>query len=161
MASYSIRDLSIINLLDRARKDLDELKNKQFVSRRGLATKKTESQLIESESVYFAPADTTRRENLYIEITFHAESQLSPYGRLALEFYDSSGNRLGSESDIRVMTLVDNVTRVDDGILKWSIDVRSFGSGTIGYNKFYTKIIVYGTDNGRISWVNQGGSGSV
>lgn len=152
MTSYSIRDVSIVNQLDRARKDLDSIKNSQFISRAGLATKKTESQLITSETVNVAIGGTLLRDIIYLEVSFLADSQVSPYGRLALEFYDMAGNLLDSDSGIAVLYLNMIVTRVDDGTLKWNLDVRCSGAGTIGLQKYRVKLIVYATDSGRITW---------
>lgn len=154
MGSYSIRDVSIVNQIDRARKDLTSLKSKQYVSRRGLSTKKTESQLIQSRTVNVGVGAEVWIEAIYLRVTFVADSQLSPYGRLAVEFYDSAGNVLESDSGVTVMYLNDYVTYVDDKTLQWNLDTRSTGSGTIGNAKYYARLIVYGTDTGRISWVN-------
>lgn len=154
MTSYSIRDVSVVNQLDRARKDLDALKGSQFISRRGLATVKTESQLIESQTVNVGIGTILMREIVYIKVEFRADYQVSPYGRIALEFYDSSGRLLDSDSGIVVYYLNEIVTRVDDGILQWNVDTRSSGMGTIGTQKYYCKVIVYGTDSGRITWRN-------
>lgn len=152
MTSYSIRDIPIVAQIDRARKDLDALKGSQFVSRSGLATNKVESQLITSTTVMIGVPTPQPMEAIYYTVTFHADTQLSPFGRLALEFYDMGDTRLGSESGIVVYYLNDIVTRVEDGILKWNLDIRTTGVGTIGSGKWRVKLIVYATDTGRISW---------
>ena len=152
MGSYSIRDVSLVKQLDRARKDLDSLKGSQFVSRRGLATKKMESQLIESKTTNVSQGTPVYVETLYLRVTFIADFQVSPFGRLGLEFYDSSGRRLDSDSGISVLYLNDIVTRVDDGTLEWNLDVRTAAGGTIGNAKWYARLVVYATDTGRITW---------
>lgn len=152
MGSYSIRDVSLVKQLDRARKDLDSLKNKQFVSRRVLATKKTESQKIKSKTVNVAVGTVLLRDIIYLRVRFQADNQLSPYGRLTLQFYDEAGNLLDSDSGIVVFYLNDIVTYVDDGALEWNLDVRASGAGTIGLAPYYVKLIVYATDTGRITW---------
>lgn len=152
MTSYSIRDASVVKQIDRARKDLDALKGSQFISRSGLATKKTESQLVMSETVNVATGSVLLRDVIFQHVTFIADSQVSPFGRLALEFYDAAGNKLDSDSGIIVLYLNDIVTYVDDGTLKWNLDVRASGIGTIGTAKYWVKLIVYATDSGRILW---------
>ena len=152
MGSYSIRDVSVVKQLDRARKDLDSLKNKQFVSRRVLATKKVESQKIKSKTVNVAVGAVLLRDIIYLRVRFEADNQLSPYGRLTLEFYDEAGNLLDSDSGIVVFYVNDIVTYVDDGALEWNLDVRASGGGTIGLAPYYVKLIVYATDTGRITW---------
>ena len=154
MGSYSIRDVSIVNQIDRARKDLTSLKSKQYVSRRGLSTKKTESQLVQSRTVNVGVVSEVWIEVIFLRVTFVADSQVSPFGRLAVEFYDSAGNILDTDSGVTVWYLNDYVTYVDDKTLQWNLDTRSTGSGTIGSGKYYAKLIVYGTDTGRISWAN-------
>ena len=152
MSSYSIRDVSLAKQIDRARKDLDAIKSKQYVSRRGLVTKKTESTLIESVTTDIGVGGPLIREMTYIRITFKADTQLAPYGKLVLEFYDTAGNQLDTVSGIQVFDFLEYGSPANDGILEWNINVRASGSGSIGLNKFYTKLIVYGTDTGRFSW---------
>lgn len=152
MGSYSIRDVSVVKQLDRARKDLDSLKNKQFVSRRVLATKKVESQKIKSKTVNVAVGAVLLRDIIYLRVRFDADNQVSPYGRLSLQFFDEAGNLLDSDSGIVVLYLNDIVTYVDDGALEWNLDVRASGGGTIGLSPYYVKLIVYATDTGRITW---------
>lgn len=152
MTSYSIRDISIVKQIDDAEKALAALKTKQYVSRRVLATKKIESQKILSQTANVAFPGPLLREVTELRVTFKADNQVSPYGRLNLEFYDLSGNLLDSDSGIQVFYLNDIVTYVDDGTLMWNLDARANGSGTIGLAKYYCKLIVYATDTGRISW---------
>jgi len=152
MSSYSIRDVSLAKQIDRARKDLDAIKSKQYVSRRGLVTKKTESALIPSVTANIGTGAPLIREILFIRIQFKADTQPSPYGKLALEFYDASGNKLDTEAGLQVFYMNEYPNAPDSGLMEWNIDVRASGSGTIGLSKFYTKLIVYGTDTGRISW---------
>lgn len=155
MGSYSIRDMSFVKQLDRARKDLDAIKTKQPVSRRVLATKKTISQNVKSilADVGFPPG-TTFAQIIYLRVKFEADTQISPFGRLALEFYDLSGNRLSSDSGIVVFYINDIVTQVNDGTLEWNLDVRCSGAGTIGSAQYSCKLIVYATDTGAISYRN-------
>lgn len=153
MANYAIRDISIVREIDRARKDLNSLKSSQYISRKGLATKKTESTPILSKTIA-APSGTATMEVLYLSIQFVADNQVSPYGRLALELYDQYNNLLDSNSGVAVLYLNEVVTQIDDGLLEWNIHVRSRGEGSIDDQKYYIKLIVYATDTGRIKWIN-------
>lgn len=153
MANYAIRDISIVREIDRARKDLNSLKSSQYISRKGLATKKTESTPILSKTIA-APSGTATMEVLYLSIQFVADNQVSPYGRLALELYDQYNNLLDSNSGVTVLYLNEVVTQIDDGLLEWNIHVRSRGEGSIDDQKYYIKLIVYATDTGRIKWIN-------
>ena len=155
MGSYSIRDVSIVKQLDKGRKDLDSFKNSQFVSRRVLATRKIISQKVKSRTVNVAVGTILLRDIIYLEVTFKADYQEAPFGRLTLEFYDESDRLLDSDSGIIVLYLNDLEVGVNDGLLRWNLDVRASGTGTIGTAPYYVKLIVYATDTGRISWKNR------
>jgi hypothetical protein len=157
MASYSIRDVGIVNKLARAEKDLQELKNRQFVGKKVLATKVSESPLIlSSDSWGFGVpvTDPPTQQIFYKNITFTADTQLSPYGRLLIEYYDLAGNQilndsLDSSAGARIFYYNFIVTYVDDKTLKWNVDIRGPGSP-----KYYVKLVFAGSDTGSFTWVN-------
>lgn len=160
MASYSIRDVGIVNKLARAEKDLQELKNRQFVGKRALATKISKSPLVLSSDNWgfgLNPAvDPPTQQVVYKIVTFKADTQINPYGRLLIEYYDLAGNQIlddniNPSNGARIFNFNFVVTYVDDMTLKWSVDIR--GPGSL---KYYVKFVFAGSDTGSLSWVDNG-----
>lgn len=149
----SIRDIKLVNLLDRAEKDMTQLKNTQFVGKRVLQTKTTWSgqmlQSMDGRGAGVPPTDPPSFQFVYQTVTFKADKQLSPYGRLIFEIYKADKvTKAGPSDGVGVFYYTFHVTHVDDGTLKWGIDIRGPGGSA---PKFYVRLGVAGTDKGVIT----------
>lgn len=155
MGSYSIRNVGVVNQLDRLEKDMQHMKSRQFVGKRTLATKVTKSQFYTSDVIYNfdgQPMGQGIYENL---ITFTAEQQLNPYGNLTIEIYDSAGSLQeqdppeGEGPRVRSMHFLPGI--VNDGKLYWDVDIAHITTlGTTG-TPFKVKFVVAATDAGTIT----------
>lgn len=161
MGSYSIKDVSLVNIIDKAEKDLQELKGRQFVGRRVLATKLSKASTRVSSTEYSAPGLVNGQpgmipvgQSIYRRVTFTADNQLNPWGRLILQFYDAANNRKINPDDPRIYYFTFYVKPVDSKQLEWNVDIR--GPLTPA---FYCDFIVAATDSGTVESVptNSGG----
>jgi hypothetical protein len=151
MGSYSIRDIGLVHLLDRAEKDMQQLKSTQFIGKQVLQTKTTWSgELYQSSDGWgfpLGPPDPPTFQYFYKMVTFKADNQTSPHGRLIFKIYEADKvTQITGSGKAGVFYYVFYVTDVDDGLLKWQIDIRGPGSP-----KFYVKLGVAATDSGVIT----------
>lgn len=151
MGSYAIRDIKLVNILDRAEKDMQQMKSTQYVGKRVLKTKTTwDSELIESSDGWgfpLGPPDPPTYQYVYKVVTFKADRQISPFGRLIFEIYrDDKVTKWTGAGGAGVFGYVFYVTQVNDGLMQWRIDIRGPGSP-----RFYVRLGVAGTDSGTIS----------
>lgn len=151
MTSYSIRDVKLVNIIDRAEKDMQQLKSTQFVGNKVLQTKTTwAAQMILSTDLYGVgspPPNPPVQNYVYQFVTFKADKQTSPYGRLIFEVYKADGvTKITGAGEAGVFYYLFYITEVDDGLLKWRIDIRGPGA-----TKFYVRLGVAATDNGIIT----------
>jgi hypothetical protein len=156
MGSYAIRDVKLVNLIDRAERDIQQLKSTQFVGKKVLQTKTTwSSQLIESSDGWgfpLGPPDPPTYQYVYKTVTFKADRQLSPYGRLIFEIYKADKvTKWTGAGGAGVFYYTFYVTDVEDGLLKWGIDIRGPGGSS---PMFYVRLGVAGTDSGVITSAN-------
>lgn len=154
MSVYSIKDIKLVNILERAEKDLQEMKQTQFVGRRVLATKiSLFNKLVESVDFYGVPPTTPVGSAVNGIITFTAESQVNPYGRLILDFYDINGQKIVNPGVIGLTGQTPSnynivVTQVDDGKLSWTVQIN--GPPT----HFFVRFSVAATDRGTVVFTN-------
>lgn len=152
MGSYRIQDVKLVNILDEAEKDLQQMKGTQYVGRTVLATKVSSyNKLVESKDVK-DPTNPSVTIYSVIDgtITFTAESQINPYGRLIIDFYDLSGNKIVNNGVIGQTGQTPSnynivVTQVGDGKLAWTIQIN--GPST---PHFLAKFSVAATDRGTV-----------
>lgn len=156
MGSYSIRNVGIVNELDRMEKDMQFMKSRQFVGKRTLATKVSKAgYMVLSEDAWFAdPVGPPQLQAIQREVVFQADSQLNPWGTIIVEFYDLSGNLMTTLSSPRgtlttdypgIHAVKNEVPQVDDGRLTWTVEIQGPPSP-----KFYVRWVVAGTDSGII-----------
>lgn len=151
MGSYSIKDVSLVNIIDRAEKDLQELKGRQFVGRRVLATKLSTAQgRVISVDYYGVPASAgVVGSAIYRKVTFTALNQKNPYGRLIIKLFNPDGSpivNVGYGGDFpKVFYFNTIVGYVDDGKLSWNVDIRGPANP-----KFYAEFSVAATDEGTV-----------
>lgn len=154
MTSYSIKNVGVVEKLDRLEKDMQDLKSRQFVGRKVLATKKVyENKRHLSVDYYGFPPAAPVGSNVYRTVTYTAATQLNPYARLLIELYDLSGARIDNLSSTgsdgpKLFTYNFIVTYVDDQQLKWAVDIR--GPVT---PKFYVQFSVAASDVGILTSV--------
>lgn len=154
MGSYSIKDVSLVNILDRAEQDLQQLKSTQYVGRVVLATKLSfENRLWESQDVNGAGSSTPVSSDVYRTVTFQAESQTNPYGRLLINFFDFNKQPITSDAASpadgpKLLYYNYIVTQVADGKLQWNVQIR--GPVTPHY---FIQFSVVATDYGTVSSV--------
>jgi len=151
MGSYSIRDASLVKRLERAEKDLQYLKSRQYVGNRVLQTKVSVSdELVISDDLINFVDGSVVTQTTYKRVTFKADEQLSPYGRLMFEFFEDDQVTEGESIQVLYYNFI--VTQVDDGILQWVVDIRRIVQGSIlPTDRFYTRFSVAGTDSGHIT----------
>jgi hypothetical protein len=157
MGTYAIRDIKLVNILDRAEKDMQQFKGSQPAGNRVLKTKTTwAGELLQSMDLWGVgqpSTDPPAQNFVYQNVTFKADRQKSPYGRLIFELYKADKTTkitLGSEAGVFYYNFT--VTEVDDGLMKWGIDIRGPGA-----TKFYVRLGVAATDSGTITAEYAGG----
>jgi hypothetical protein len=149
MASYSIRDVKITHLLDRAEKDMMDLKSKQYVGKHVLQTKNSISDVLYKSDDGISPDHSTTFKFIYKTVTFKADNQTSPYGRLMMDIYKSDQVTPITNSDnIKILYVYPVVTQVDDGLLKWQVNIQGPNSVT---SDFYIRFSVAATDSGVVT----------
>ncbi len=126
MGSYSIRNVGIVNELDRMEKEMQFMKTRQFVGRKTLATKVSKAgvKILSQDAWFNQPIGAPQLQALQHEVTFKADRQTSPYGVLMVEFYDISENLIVNASSSTndgpgIANIYNIITYVDDGTLKW------------------------------------------
>lgn len=150
MGSYTVRDQGILQQINRAQRDIEELKNLQFIGSNNLKTYVNDSALVTSAEliqmgVYIA-------EYMYKRITFDAANQTSPFGRLAIDLrIGSPTNPAGDGSGLTIASYQFVPTTVGDGRLVWEVDLR----GPTGI-KFYAVFKVTASDYGTVSVADVG-----
>ena len=156
MAGPTIRDLKIVRELDRMEKEMQFMKNRQFVGRKVLITKTSKSGFTtpSHDAWYFGgPPDPPQIQALQHIVTFKADLQLNPWGALRIEIYDNQGrlitNVSGDGSTPGLDQLDQYVPFVDDGTLKWFVGVI----GPVNM-PFSVKWVVDATDTGSITTVD-------
>lgn len=148
MGSYSIRDVGLVNRLERMEKDMAQMKNRQFVGKKTLATYTTKlsTMLLSNDAWYFDPVGPPQLQALEHDVTFEANEQLNPYGVLTAEFYDLGGQLIvntDSQSGPVIDSLYILLTAPDSKRLKWRIQVVGPAAP-----KWYVKYVVNATDKG-------------
>lgn len=151
MGSYSIRNVGLVNQLDRMEKEAAFMKNRQRIGKRTLATKISKAGImtLSNDAWYNEQVGPPQLQALQQEITFKADKQLNPYGVLLVEFYDINKNLITTPSDSGTPS-IDYIYKfmpnLNDGKLKWEI-------GTIAppTYKYYVRYVVSATDSGTIA----------
>lgn len=146
MVSYSVRDRSLIQAMDRAARDLEQMKQLQRIGSTNLATHVSESTLITSEPFYDPASGILVGENMYVAIEFTATNQSSPFGRLALDLRYGTPTTPATEGQIGIFGYLFTPTSVGDRKLRWEVDLRS---GVVGV-KFYAIFKVAASDYGSV-----------
>lgn len=152
MGSYSIRDVGLVNQLDRMEKEMAFMKGRQFIGKKTLATKVSKAgfKTLSNDAWYFEQTGPPQLQALQQEITFKADRQLNPYGVLLVEFYDINGNLLTNTADGVNGPSIDYIYKfmpnLDDGKLKWEI-----GTMAPATFKYYVRYVVSATDSGTIA----------
>lgn len=155
MGSYSIRNVGIVNELDRLEKDMQFMKSRQFIGKKTLATKSSKSQFYTSSVIYHVDGQPMGQAIIENLVTFTADQQLNPFGVLTIEIYDINGNL--QENDpvdesgprLRSMNFLPGI--VNDKKLRWDIDLPHIAPlGSTG-TPFKVKFVVSSTDSGTIS----------
>lgn len=156
MSSYAIRDVKVVNQLERLEKDMLNMKNRQHIGGRTLATKITSSRLYASRTIYNfdgPPIGQGLYENL---IEFVAESQLNPYGSLTIELFDMAGNRISTSATVTTGPMIRRLIMLPgnapgDRTLRWDVDIAHVsGLNTTG-TPFQVLFTVAATDTGVVT----------
>ena len=143
MSSYSIREVSLASKLNKIKNDIIGMKSTQLTGRANTVTKTVSTQPIRS-----VPSPTGTWQDNNFNVTFTAESQLNPYARIGLVYFDSSLNEITDNS--KILGYYDElVVRKDDGKYRWIV-VGGTLTGDVA--PFYVQIIVSATDDGTIAF---------
>jgi len=158
MGSYSIKDVNLVNMIDKATKDLQELKGRQFVGRRVLATKisaangRVQAEIYNGLSGFDAAGNPTfspQGRAIYRRVTFTALTQTNPYGRLTMKFFNPDGTQIvnkgfgGDYPKVFYFNII--VGYIGDSKLTWNVDIR--GPLSPGFSAEFT---VAATDEGTV-----------
>lgn len=151
MTSYPIRDISLARKVERMKKDLQQMKSLQYVGRRLLATKRVESNMVLSHNTLVGANGDITIQAMYYYITFKAQSQLNPYARLTMQFYNSNNEPVDNDFGLAVLEVQEVDAEVDNRIIRWRINVQKTSPSGPDNTPFRAKMIVYATDDGTIS----------
>lgn len=157
MVSYSIRDINIVNKLDRAEKDLFSLKSRQGVGGRTLATKVITGAKL--KSTYVTDVSGTSDQQYFVGYcVFRSDSQLNPHANLYLNFYEADGTTKYLPGDGPALFAFYPVPQdVDSHTYVWYLSVsKNDPLGT--FDHFYIEPVVAATDTGSIVFVALGES---
>lgn len=138
MSAYESRESNILIDLARAKADMLSLKNAQRSGGDVLITKVSDSPLYYSEPFYGVGSPTETNQILYKTVVFKADRQTSPFGKINIILTNNNSNQ-------RVFALVFQPTEVNDGILKWTIEIRANP-----YVQFSAKYRVSASDSGTV-----------
>lgn len=126
MAQFSVRDISLVNRLDRARKDFNAIKSAQFYGGSQMVTKESITPIIASkddifDNVYYG-------DMIFGEITFTAKNQSDPIGKLLIDLRVGSPTTPDTGGAASVLYYVINPPIAHSGKLTWGVDIRSAGN---------------------------------
>lgn len=156
MAGYSIREMPLVNKIDRAEKDLFALKSRQGVGGRTLATSITHGNNLKSDYQVDPFSGTQETYYKYGFIRFISDNQLNPYGQLYIDFIRSDGQTpfpISGDDTPRMWYFFQIPQEPDSRTCLWRIDARY--SGNIGTKShFFLRPTVAATDTGGIEWIN-------
>lgn len=142
MAQFSVRDISLVNRLDRARKDFNAIKSAQFYGGNQMAIKETSTPIIASvddifDNVYYGDV-------IFGEVTFTAKNQSDPIGKLIIDLRSGSPTTPDT-GNVSVLYYVINPPIANSGKLTWGVDIRSAGN-------FWAVFKVLSSNEGTISY---------
>lgn len=149
MGSYSIRDINIVKRLDKAEKDLQYLKNRQFIGGKTLITHIVESAFYKSE-VAVSIDGSNELQAMYGHFVFTADNQDDPYGRIVIESYKPDKVTIDDEPNLLYFFLVPELSGT--GRVRYHVDLRGPTAALGTTIPYYTKATFYGSDTGRLLW---------
>lgn len=138
MTKFSVRDIDLVNELDRSKKDFAAIKSAQYYGGTQLRMRETVTDIQASEN------DVMAGEVIYKRIVFTAKNQKNPIGKLLIDPRVGSPTTPDTAGDVSVLYYVPIPTLPDTSQLVWEVDIRA------GSTPFWVEFTVLSSDDGTI-----------
>lgn len=142
MGNYSVRDISLVKDMDRAKKDLEDIKAAQLYGTKQMVIQETAEGPVQSADYVFI--GSYYYDFIYKKVEFYADHQLNPVGKLLLDFRYPNSTTPAPDGVITVMYYVPIIQPANSGKLVWKVDIRG------GTADFWCIFKVVSSDTGRI-----------